>query len=193
MRAINLPRAGVLERIIRANPRIVTIVTGPGWGKSFLGKELARALPGSTVVEFRNARSAEAANARLAEALAARPQPPSGFLILDDIDELAAVDPEGTVLDELLSAAEKHGRIALLSRNAIPLDLTRYAAPHEVLSLKRQDLELTAQESLSALSASNEPREVVERALELSGGWAVATLFFSRLAREGRLREAVEN
>ncbi len=158
---MDLPRDAVLERIGRANPRVVVVVAGPGWGKSFLGKELVKAAA------------------------------PDSVIVVDDVHENKPGEAER--IAELLRTLSPDRRLVLLSRDPIALELSRYVAPHEVLTLKRVDITLTRDECRKTLSVEELPRDLMEYALDLAGGWPIATLLMGRLARDNRLGASLQD
>ena len=189
---MELPRDAVLERIARANPRIVVAITPPGWGKTFLGTEMLEHARSGVLCAFTGIRSVDEADTRMQAAFGAD-DPASGdwdLMVLDDVDHLIAAGGSDR-LEALLHGLPAGRRLVLFARDALSVDIFRYAAPHEILSLRRNDFELTRDEMKRAFKSEELSREVRERALAIAAGWPISTLLMSRLAREGRLAESL--
>ncbi len=189
---MDIPRDAVLDRIARANPRIVVAVAGPGWGKSFLGNALLNQAVSGRSCAFEGIRDVEQADARMRAAFGESGWENGGYalVVLDDVHALSAAGGNAR-LQALLHTLPNDRRLVLLTRDPLSIDLFRYAAPHEILTLRREDIELTRDECRLAIAAEEMPRPTRERALDVCAGWPIATLLMSRLAREGRLAESL--
>lgn len=185
---MEIPRDAVLDRIARANPRIVVVVAGPGWGKTFLGNALLNQAVSGRSCAFGGIRDVEDADARTLEAFGEAGWENSGYdlVVLDDVHELSAAGGDD-LLERLLRTSPADRRLVLLSRDPLGIDIFRFAAPHEILTLRRADIELTRDECRRAIAYEELPRATRDRALDLASGWPITTLLMSRLAREGRL------
>jgi DNA-binding SARP family transcriptional activator len=194
-------RTALLDRVERARPRVVRVVAGAGWGKSTFVRALAARSPPAAVVEAEEAPDRERLEALLLDVLAedraplaavslreawSEPGPPA-LVAVEDVHLLdeASVD----VLRSLLRALPLGRMLVLTSRAPLPLELSRYFAPHEIVSLGAEDLALTDGERRAVIGEGRLDPETLEHAVRLSRGWPICTYLFKRLAREGRLRE----
>ena len=182
----------MIDRITRAKPRVVVVVAGPGWGKSFLGSTLLKRAVSGRSCAFDGVRDVEDADVRMLAAFGKVGWENGGYdlVVLDDVHALSAAGGNGR-LEALLQTLPIDRRLVLLTRDPLSVDIFRFAAPHEILTLRREDIELSRDECRLAIAAEEMPRATRERAIDLCAGWPIATLLMSRLAREGRLAESL--
>ena len=144
---MEIPRDAVIDRIARAKPRIVVVVAGPGWGKSFLGSTLLKRAVSGRSCAFDGVRDVEDADARMLAAFGEVGWENGGYdlVVLDDVHALSAAGGNGR-LEALLQTLPIDRRLVLLTRDPLSIDIFRFAAPHEILTLRREDIELTRDE-----------------------------------------------
>ena len=125
---------------------------------------------------------------RVGVALAAwrtRPQP-STFVFENTEDAIA--DPGARdFLAKLLASRPEARTVIVCSRESLRMHLSRFAAPHRILTLRASDLAFTPDEIRTIFAGSGASDEAVERVAAISGGWPIAVLLLARFAHERRL------
>ena len=129
------------------------------------------------------------ASDRVGVALAAwrvRPSGPASFVFENAEDAIA--DPAARELLGKLLAGRPDGRtIVICSRESLRMHVSRFAPPHQILSLRASDLVFTADEMRVIFEPTGASAQSVERVAAISGGWPIAVLLLARFAHEGRL------
>ena len=125
---------------------------------------------------------------RLTLALDAWREPFEGCIVFESAETLAAAPAARDLFARLLEARPSGRTIVISSREALRgVHLTRYFAPHEIVTLRAGDLAFDAND----MRAIFEPYVTAERALEriahVSEGWPVAVFLLKRFASEGRI------
>jgi DNA-binding SARP family transcriptional activator/tetratricopeptide (TPR) repeat protein len=133
------------------------------------------------------------ASDRVGVALAAwrLPTHPSAFIFENSEDAIA--NPAARDFLAKLLANRPEGRtIVICSRESVRMHLSRFAAPHEILSLRAADLAFTRDEIDAIFAEAGAPPEAVERVAAISGGWPIAVLLLARFAQERRLEALLD-
>ena len=197
-------RNALLERIGRARPRVVRIVANAGWGKSRFVRALAGQVRSAAVVEAGDAAGGAQLERMILDALALDGVPrvagslreawaaavPPELFALEDVHLL---DADSVELVRVLLRALPEGRMLVLSsRAALPFELSRYFAPHEIVSLDSADLALSGEELRAVIDHGQVDPSTLERAMAMSRGWPICAYLFGRFAREGRLAELLD-
>jgi DNA-binding SARP family transcriptional activator len=198
---MRLFRASRIERIDTLAPRLLRIVAGAGWGKSTFARAIAARRQSSVICDCADTASVDdfwqnvrvALNLEEGDPLTAwrRPGAPAVFII-DDAHELVDVEHGVDALRTLLRNAPRDRMVIICSRRELPLEWSRYAAPHETLALGEPELAFDDSDVAELFAGYGLDPAVIERAKTVSGGWPVAMLLFERFAREGMLSEALE-
>jgi DNA-binding SARP family transcriptional activator len=197
-------RSALLERIGRARPRVVRIVANAGWGKSRFIRALAAEASSAAVVEAGDAPDRAQLERMILDALALGGAPlvagslreawaaeaPPELFALEDVHLLGA---DSVDLVRMLLRALPPGRLLVLtSRTALPVELSRWFAPHEIVSLGSADLALGGEELRAVIDQGRVDPRTLERAAAISRGWPICAYLFGRFAREGRLAELLD-
>ncbi|MGD0968472.1 MAG: winged helix-turn-helix domain-containing protein [Candidatus Aquilonibacter sp.] len=111
------------------------------------------------------------------------------FENLEDVVEDARIMD---VLARLLARTPQHRMVAICTRRNPPLGLGRFAPPHEVLTLRENELAFDESEIRGVFRDSAVSARAIDRVAEITRGWPVAVLLFERLARAKRLAVALE-
>ncbi|HTW84123.1 MAG TPA: BTAD domain-containing putative transcriptional regulator [Candidatus Sulfotelmatobacter sp.] len=217
---VELPRTALVERVRAAHPELIALAAPAGFGKTTLARQLladephgvlaaptrpgdlafAAALLGA-LAQAQPERGADLARAaaalgdelvapadRLALALAAWRVPTApGWFALDELD---GVSPE--LLTRLLADRPANRTLILCSRVPLRLHLSRFAAPHRIVSLRAPDLAFAPDEIAHALAGDGADPALAERIGAVSAGWPIAVLLLARFAREGRAGPLLE-
>ena len=125
---------------------------------------------------------------RIEAALAAWKEEAAEAAFVFENAESALGEPAARELFERLLTARPDGRtVVICSRETPRMHLSRFAAPHRIVSVRAADLAFTRDE----IDAIFEPLDCDEATREevaaLSAGWPIAVLLLARLAAERRL------
>jgi len=104
------------------------------------------------------------------------------LLIFENAD---AVAPQAGVLalfGDLLAARPEERVLLVSSRRPLPLDVDRYLAAHQVLTLSSAELQLDDDEAASVFEGTDLAHPIIDRILQLAGGWPIALLLLARIA-----------
>ncbi|HEX3368832.1 MAG TPA: hypothetical protein VHS56_04575, partial [Candidatus Cybelea sp.] len=104
------------------------------------------------------------------------------LLVLENADALAAHANVLALVGDMLAARPAERAVLLSSRKPLPLEIGRYLAPHQVLSLGPAELQLDGEEAASVFEGSDLAQPVVDRILRLAAGWPTALLLLARIA-----------
>jgi DNA-binding SARP family transcriptional activator len=210
-------REALLGRLERARPRILLLVAPAGYGKSaFISQLLDDGFP-SAVVDCSGIRDDLDAARRLVsalrrlmagepdvEAIAAR-LGDGGTSVAERIDLVADVwsrpfaarvvfeSAEDLLtnardfLVRLFSALPPERRVVLASREAPRIRLSRFAAPHEILTVRAADLAFDRADIRALFPAYALDERLVARIVSATRGWPVAVLLVKRFVAEGRI------
>jgi len=110
----------------------------------------------------------------------------------ENAESIAENDRVCRILSTLLASGSGERCVAVCSRVALPLQLGRGVAPHQVMTLTAADLRLTHVEIREAFARLDVPDQVIARAADSSRGWAVAVFLLARFAREGKLEALLD-
>ncbi len=199
-------RSALLGRVRRVRPKIVALSAPAGYGKSTFVAQLLDDAQGVVTCDCAQARDdlriaraivpelardledgSRTAAERVERALAAWSATGAGFLVVEHLEHLTEAARE--TLLRFLAARPSAVTIVLVSRCELPFTLSRFAAPHEILTLRPADLAFTVDEVATLLK----PDGGAEHAAQVTAftrGWPAAVLLAKRLAAEGRLAAA---
>jgi DNA-binding SARP family transcriptional activator len=95
-------------------------------------------------------------------------------------------------LARLLANRPESRTVVICSRESPRMHLSRFAPPHQILTLRAADLAFTPAEIAAILASTGISGAVVERVAAISSGWPIAVLLLARFAHEGRLEPLLE-
>ncbi len=90
-------------------------------------------------------------------------------------------------LSRLLARTPQLRRLALCSREPLQLALSRFFAPHEIVTLRSEDLRFSEGEIAQAFSGIELSRASIDTVAQITRGWPIAVFLMARLAREQAL------
>jgi DNA-binding SARP family transcriptional activator len=201
---ISVHRAALLERIRRVNPRILAVVAPAGFGKSMLVRQYAaehggarfcdcggvrddldlarRLFPDLVALTDGGATVAERLGTAL-DAWTSNAVP----VVFERAEYLARAPAALGFFSRLLERRPPGCVLAICSRDPLRVQLSRYAPPHEVLTLRAGDLIFDRDDVRAIFKPFICDDRAVERIARVSGGWPVAVFLLRRFASEGRL------
>lgn len=126
-------------------------------------------------------------------ALEAWKEPVDGSIFVFENAEYIARNSNTRDFFARLLAQRPNGRVLVIcSRESLRLHLTRFAAPHEILTLRAEDLAFDRTEVLQLFSGEAKEPGFVARIMQLSQGWPIAVFLLRRFANEGRIDTLLE-
>ncbi len=125
---------------------------------------------------------------RLGVALAAwRVQTHPATFVFENAEDAIADPGAREFLARLLSDRPAERTVVLSSREALRMHLSRFAPPHDIVTIRASDLAFGRDEIESIFAGSGVSEAAIERVAAISGGWPIAVLLLARFAHEGRL------
>ena len=182
----DLPRRRLLERCKAVHPRLTRLVARPGWGKTTFALQLAAAFGDFEVVDCRELASAAEFAARIAAT-----GKDAGTLVVDSAERIVDEPDAVAALRRLLDEQSRDRRFIVASRCEIGVGAGRVVAPHHTLSLGAHDLALDGSEVREIFAGLGVGEAALQRVIELVDGWPIGVFFFARIAREGKLLDAL--
>ncbi len=211
-----------MRRLVAAQPRILMAIAPAGYGKSTIVRQYAARATSSLLCDCIEARSvvtfahgvaaALTANrperaADLAQQLLSSTNDVSGWIafvtelwshdhadlfIFENVERILDSVECVELLARLLARTPPSRRIAICSRRGLPFPWSRFFAPHEMLTLRGDELRFDAAEIARVFSGVNVRADSLARIADITRGWPIAILLFLRLARERTLPDLLE-
>jgi DNA-binding SARP family transcriptional activator len=126
-------------------------------------------------------------------ALEAWKAPVSGTMFIFENAEHIARNPSARDLFAHLLTQRPEGRqIVACSRESLRVHLTRFAPPHEIMTLHAEDLAFNRTELAMLFRPIAEDPVLLSRILQLSQGWPIAVFLLKRFANEGRIETLLQ-
>lgn len=127
-------------------------------------------------------------------ALEAWKTPVSGTTFVFENAEHMARNPSAREFFARLLTQRPDGRgIVICSRESLRVHLTRFAPPHEILTLRAEDLAFDHSELAMLFHGYADDPVLLARILQLSQGWPIAVFLLKRFANEGRIDTLLES
>ncbi|GAC1406994.1 MAG: hypothetical protein NVSMB64_13310 [Candidatus Velthaea sp.] len=106
--------------------------------------------------------------------------------VLENAEHIAASHSAREFLIRLLAERPSGRTIVICSRESVHVHLSRFAAPHHIVTLRGDDLAFSREELEQIFAPLDLGRPMLDRIYGISQGWPVPVLFIARLAAEGR-------
>jgi DNA-binding SARP family transcriptional activator len=116
---------------------------------------------------------------------------PSIF-VFENAEDALAEPGARDLLTRLLAHRPEPRTVILCSRESLRMHLSRFAAPHQILSLHPSDLAFRREEIRAIFAPLRIDEATIDRVAALSAGWPIAVLLLARFAHEGRLPELLD-
>ncbi|HEY4441132.1 MAG TPA: hypothetical protein VGN14_11805, partial [Candidatus Elarobacter sp.] len=130
---------------------------------------------------------------RLAVALAAwRVRTAPAAFVFENAEDVVNEAGARDFLARLLANRPESRTVVICSRESPRMHLSRFAPPHQILTLRAVDLAFTAEEIAAIFAPTGLDTAAVERVASISSGWPIAVLLLARFAHEGRLTALLE-
>jgi DNA-binding SARP family transcriptional activator len=135
---------------------------------------------------------ASAADRRAVALGAWRLGPTPSYFILENAEDAIANAGARDLLARLLVQRPEGRTVVICSRESLRMHLSRFAAPHQILSLRASDLTFGNAEISAIFAPLGTDAATIERVAAISAGWPIGVLLLARFAHEGRLTELLE-
>ena len=112
--------------------------------------------------------------------------------VFEDAEHIAHSPSAREFLTRLLAERPKQRTVMLCSRESLRVHLSRFAPPHEIVTLRADDLAFSRAEVEEILRPLELDAAIVGRIVEISQGWPIPVLFLARLAYEDRHEALLE-
>ena len=112
---------------------------------------------------------------------------------MDNVERVPDLPDAVAGLRRTVEDANADRRFIIASRLEIGLGAGRAVAPHQVVSLGAGDLAFDPAEIREVFAGLEVSESELERVITLTRGWAIGIFLFARLARDGRLADALAN
>ncbi len=115
------------------------------------------------------------------------------LFILDHAEAIAQNTGVLALLGDLLAARPPERVILISARAPLPLRVSHYLAPHQILSLSKNDLRFDADETRAVFEGTDLASETIERIARLTDGWPTVLLLLALFARyDSNLDELID-
>lgn len=130
---------------------------------------------------------------RVTVALEAWKAPTDGTtFVFENAEHIAKCPSARELFARLLSRCPEGRSIIICSRESLRVHLTRFAAPHEIVTLRAADLAFDVSEVSEIFAPYTVDRETIARISALSQGWPIAVFLLKRFASEGRIDDLLQ-
>ncbi len=116
---------------------------------------------------------------------------PSTF-VFENAEHIARNAAAREFFARLLTQGGGERAIVICSRENLRVHLTRFASPHEILTLRAADLAFDRSELATLFYSAQADETTLARIMQLSQGWPIAVFLLKRFANEGRITELLE-
>lgn len=129
---------------------------------------------------------------RVSLALEVWRQPADGCIVFESAERLAEAPAAVELLVRMLEARPPGRTVIVCTREPLRIHLTRYAVPHEIVTLRAADLAFDANDIREIFAPFVVDERAIERIFKVSEGWPVAVFLLKRFASEGRIEQLLE-
>jgi DNA-binding SARP family transcriptional activator len=113
--------------------------------------------------------------------------------VFENAEYVARDAPAREFFGRLLAQRPAGRTVVICSREPLRVHLTRFAPPHEILTLRAEDLAFDRSELTELFGAQADNPSFLSRIMQLSQGWPIAVFLLRRFAGEGRLDSLLES
>jgi DNA-binding SARP family transcriptional activator len=129
---------------------------------------------------------------RVALALDVWRQPAEGCIVFESAERLAEAPAAAELFARMLELRPPGRTVVVCTREPLRIHLTRYAVPHEIVTLRAADLAFDASDIREIFAPFIAEERTVERIFSVSEGWPVAVFLLLRFAGEGRIEQLLD-
>lgn len=116
----------------------------------------------------------------------------SSTFVFEHAEDAVADQATRDFFAQLLAARPAARTIVISSRAPLRIHFSRFAAPHEVFAVRADDLAFSQAEVASILASAGADDRYAERITQITAGWPIAVLLFTRFAVEGRIEALLD-
>jgi len=129
---------------------------------------------------------------RVSSALDVWREPVDGCIVFEGVEELQAATAARDLFARMLQVRPAGRTVVMCSREPLKLHLTRFALPHEIVTLRAADLAFDERDIRAILAPFVTDERAIGRIAKVSEGWPVAVFLLRRFASEGRIEQLLE-
>jgi DNA-binding SARP family transcriptional activator len=129
---------------------------------------------------------------RVALALDVWREPADGCIVFESAEQLAEAPAAAELFARMLELRPPGRTVVVCTREPLRIHLTRYAVPHEIVTLRAADLAFDARDIREIFAPFVAEERTIERIFSVSEGWPVAVFLLLRFASEGRIEQLLE-
>ena len=115
------------------------------------------------------------------------------IFVFENAEYIARVSSARDFFARLLTQRGEGRTVVICSRENLRVHLTRFASPHEILTLRADDLAFDRTELAQLFQTYNGEPGFLTRIMQLSQGWPIAVFLLKRFANEGRIEQLLES
>jgi len=119
-------------------------------------------------------------------------EPAEGCIVFEGTERLAHAPAARELFARFLEARPPGRTVVICSREPLRVHLTKYAVPHEIVTLRAADLAFDAADIREIFAPFAVEDSAIERIFNVSEGWPVAVFLLRRFATEGRIAQLLE-
>jgi DNA-binding SARP family transcriptional activator len=119
-------------------------------------------------------------------------EPADGCIVFESAERLADAPAAAEFFARMLEARPTGRTVVICTREPLRVHLTRYAVPHEIVTLRAADLAFEASDVREIFEPFIIDERAIERIFRVSAGWPVAVFLLKRFASEGRIEQLLE-
>jgi len=112
--------------------------------------------------------------------------------VFENAEFIAKCPSARELFARLLSQCPQGRSVVMCSRESLRVHLTRFAAPHEIVTLRAADLAFDVSEVSEIFAPYAVGPDTVARISALSQGWPIAVFLLKRFASEGRIEDLLQ-
>lgn len=116
----------------------------------------------------------------------------SAAFVFENAEHIAASPNAREFFGRLMSLRPEGRTVVICSRENLRLHLTRFAPPHEIMTLRAADLAFDRNEIQQIFTPYAQAPQVVDRIAQLSQGWPIAVFLLKRFVQEGRIETLLQ-
>ncbi len=117
---------------------------------------------------------------------------PQSFFVFENAEHIARSAAAREFFARLMTQRPADRTIVICARENLRVHLTRFAAPHEILTLRADDLAFDRRELARIFNGIDDDEAALARIESLSQGWPIAVFLLKRFENEGRMEHLLQ-
>jgi len=113
--------------------------------------------------------------------------------VFENAEHIARIVPARELFARLLAQCPEGRAVVICSRESLRVHLTRFAPPHEIVTLRAEDLAFDRSELAGLFRPHGVDSALLARIHQVSQGWPIAVFLLKRFANEGRIEKLLQS